>query len=175
MASLQNNNYNSNSDRQYKCKFFIDENDFTAISKDSLKKCSPNLEKNMFFCDIPKSGEVLLLSPYHNFKADLYQIETVYRHLYGISGRMVDIEIEYRILMKLLYVATRIVMVEKYKAPIYRVLPTGEINRNYYYEAEDDDYRNYYYEAEDDDYEIAIDEIDTEEIEVNDAFTQMPF
>jgi len=171
MASLQNNNYNSNSDRQYRCKFFIDENDFTAISKDSLKKCSPNLEKNMFLCDIPKSGEVFLLSPYDNFKADLYQIETVYRHLYGSSGRMMDIEIEYRILMKLLYVATRIVMVEKHKAPVRFNAPNNNAPNNGRIYQNVRDIRNYYYE-DDDDGGI---EIDTEETEADDAFTEMPF
>jgi len=159
MAAQQN----YNPERQYKCKFFIDENDFTAISKDSLKKCSPNLEKNMFLCDIPKSGEVLLLSPYHNFKADLYQIETVYRHLYGTSGRMMDIEIEYRILMKLLYVATRIVMVEKHKTPFPILIPDRRIHPI-------DAYRNYYYEDEDGGFEI-----DTDEIEVVDYDNNMPF
>jgi len=164
MAAQQN----YNPERQYRCKFFIDENDFIAINKDSLKKCSPNLEKNMFFCDIPKSGEVLLLSPYYNYKADLYQIETVYRHFYGTSGRMMDIEVEYRILMKLLHVVTRIVMVEKYKAPVpAQARPLHPI----------DAYRNYYYEADDDDGGIEIDteEIELIEVEVNDDFAQMPF
>jgi len=162
MASLQNNNYNSNSDRQYRCKFFIDENDFTAITKDSffVKKNHPCLEKNMFIYDIPKNGEVLLLSPYQNNMAEMYQIETVYRHLYGTSGRMMDIEIEYRILMKKIYVLTRIVMVEKYKAPVS--IPVRNNGRIY----NGVDIRNYYYETDEDEYDV---------FEADDNLCNMPF
>lgn len=169
MAAQQN----YNPERQYKCKFFIDENDFIEVTQHDKKVIKhPFSEKDMFLSDVPKGGEVILISlnANNNIKANLYQIEIVYKHICG-GVRASEVEVSYRILMKQLYVATRIVMVEKYKAPV--LLPNNP--HNPFFPNDGGVNRNYYYEAEDDDYEIAIDEIDTEEIEVNDAFTQMPF
>jgi hypothetical protein len=141
MATNQNHN-NYNPERQYRCKFFTDDKDFLELIQEEKprgKHSYSYLEKDMFFSDIPQIGEVILLSPNYSTRAKLYQIETVYRHLSETVGR--DIKIEYRILMKLLYVATRIVMVEKHKAvvPPVRILPNpreAEIDRRYYYDCE---------------------------------------
>ena len=98
--------------------------------------------------------------------ADPLEIENIYRHFYGTSGRSREITIEYRILIKQLHVVTRIVMVEKHKAP-FRLLPNRPNNNGRIYR-DARDMRNYYYEADEDDEGDIIIEID--DIEQIDGF-----
>jgi len=150
-------------ERIYTCMFFTDDKDFLKLTQDKKpgdKNVYPFLEKNMVFNDIPKVGEVILISNNHDDKANLYQIETVYKHLYSILGNSREVEVIYRILMKQLYVDTRIVMVEKHKSPVS--IPVRNNGRIY----NGVDIRNYYYETDEDEYDV---------FEADDNLCNMPF